>query len=515
MNEIQLFRALANEVKHGIIDHNSFLEYYDLIKDKGRDELMEIITQVKTWLGHDIYADVYIYSFINYVFPGIDTVRGYLVRVMNSDELTWENLYFLSQQISVYMFVNAALDDYELICLNWKLYKKAFMKCKEQLNMDLTRIPLSARNKNVHLVITDQFLTDSHGPTKTALDRCLTLKKNRGEVLLLNTAECLTPIGGLNVFARYKPGFDEKYSDYTSVEWKNVKISFFQCNYIVNIEIMRALLQKIIDLKPQTVTVVGSMSLFAGLVNELIPAVNISTTQSGIVLTMTDYQAVCLRKNDTVNVDNIDKLLEDVGVRKDHIINGKFTFSLKEQMHSYTRKQIGIEEKAFVLVIVGGRLKYEIDDKLLTMLDQCVKEYNDIRVMILGEYNNEKLPQLYGNLNNNLMCMGFCEDVLAYMENCDLYINPIRKGGGTSVVEALFKGVPAVAVDFGDVAGIAGDRFVCNSYDEMKDLIIKYYKDKDFYQEQSEYAKKLAEEWMDSDKEFIRIIDEYLRRQEV
>lgn len=98
------------------------------------------------------------------------------------------------------------------------------------------------------------------------------------------------------------------------------------------------------------------------------------------------------------------------------------------------------------------------------------------------------------------------------IELCDLYVNPTRKGGGTSAVEAMYKGKPAVSVGYGDVAGIIGEEFCCADYDEMVEIIKRYSADKQFYQEQSERAYKLAEEYLDTDGEFKRILSEYQKK---
>jgi hypothetical protein len=51
-------------------------------------------------------------------------------------------------------------------------------------------IPARERNKNVVVVMTNQFLGILHGPTQTALDRCHVLQTTMDkDVFLVNTAE--------------------------------------------------------------------------------------------------------------------------------------------------------------------------------------------------------------------------------------------------------------------------------------------------------------------------------------
>ena len=73
-------------------------------------------------------------------------------------------------------------------------------------------------------------------------------------------------------------------------------------------------------------------------------------------------------------------------------------------------------------------------------------------------------------------------------------------------------GKPPITVNYGDVAGIVGQDFICDSYNEMEKIIEKYITDKEFYDMKSKNAKELSKELLDSENEFVRIINEYLKR---
>ena len=95
---------------------------------------------------------------------------------------------------------------------------------------------------------------------------------------------------------------------------------------------------------------------------------------------------------------------------------------------------------------------------------------------------------------------------MAVDECCDLYINPKRLGGGTSVAEALYKGLPAVTLDYGDVGVGAGSDFLVKDYEEMYKKVILYAQDKEFYEKMSKRARERAVELMNSRSEFLKII---------
>lgn len=200
----------------------------------------------------------------------------------------------------------------------------------------------------------------------------------------------------------------------------------------------------------------------------------------------------------------------------DTIIEGKFTFSLKDRTEFISRKDVGISEDSFVVCMVGARLNKEISDEIWTEIEQLLIEDYNVEVALIGGFDgiNEvvaKYPKLEGKIKN----LGFCTDALSRIDLCDLYINPIRKGGATSAVEAMSLGVPVLTVNYGDVAGTVGQEFYCETVSDYVRIIEKYINDKSFYLCQSKLAKEKADILTDSDTEFLRVIDEYLRRRKL
>lgn len=175
---------------------------------------------------------------------------------------------------------------------------------------------------------------------------------------------------------------------------------------------------------------------------------------------------------------------------------------------------MGIPREAFVLAVVGARLDVEITDDFCEMLESVLGE--DIVVVFWGRYikYSEISKEKYPKLKKYSYYLGFCSDILAHLECCDLYINPIRSGGGTSSVESLYKGVPVVTTEYGDVPTNVGEAFWVEDYKEMKNVIKRYYSDSEFYQKQSEYALQRVKRLLDTDGEFVKIISEMERREQ-
>ena len=101
----------------------------------------------------------------------------------------------------------------------------------------------------------------------------------------------------------------------------------------------------------------------------------------------------------------------------------------------------------------------EVTDDFLKMLRGVLSP--QIGVVFIGKFETyEKVAERYPNIRQYMYQLGFCSDILSKLEICDLYVNPTRKGGGTSAVEAMSKGLPTISVSYGDVAGIIGEEVV-------------------------------------------------------
>lgn len=478
----------------------------DCIGEKGicMEEIRNILLELAD--TEDEKKRIYLYSKLLLQDKRLEWLLELEQLILDSRDLPWDTLYFLFGQIGRMIFMDPALETEESVCLKWRILEKALEKCKQEISQQLEAIPIFERDQNLVVMIIEQFLGYTHGPTKTVLDRSLVVKKELGKkVLIINTAELMSlqgyiPFEGVTC-ASYMP----ELTELEYCEWKGERFSYFQCEQdMPNLPVLEMLLQTMRQLKPGMVICVGGGSLFAGLVNEMIPVLTVGTTQSGLYTTMADYQVV----NNALNAMN-QKIVERMKRKKNHVIEGRFTFSLKAQQEHVTRAQLGLPEDTFLLALVGGRLNEEMSEEFLQMLDEVLEE--QIQAVFIGIEEVKNL-QSYQNLQKYAYCLGFCGDVLSRLEICDLYVNPIRKGGATSSVEALYKKKPILTTGFGDVGGVAEDIFVCKDLTDMKEQILRYSQDAEFYSSQSALAEKQAEKYMGSTGAFVQILEEYQRR---
>lgn len=506
----------------GIIDETGL--YEDYVSQYLIDKTIELNGYVRTCLAEEVdsichsllekmdksktYTTIWIYSFVVSISSNPVFLEDLIKYVIENPALKANTCYFLYYQIKRIVFTTPILDTQEIQYWKWKLLYKTFHLFEKELDNAIGKIPLEERNPNMALVIIEQMLSFNHGPTKTALDRCYTLIKGmKKNTLLINTAEMLSTMGEIPFWLTSTANYDEELLEKEYLEWKGCKIPFFQCdNRMPDKNVLNYLVEVLQELKPSIVVTIGGSSIFAGLVNKMVPALTVGLTTSGIEATLADYQIL-----QSQNKEMDYGLLNRMGKNTNSAIEGKFTFSIKQQEEFITREELGVSQNDFVLVLVGARLDYELSEEFLEMLGNL--QDIPVKIIVMGILSkNAELQKRYPWFEKKVLYLGMCNDVLSRLELCDVYVNPTRKGGGTSCVEAMYKGLPVVSTTYGDVAGIAGEDFCCKDYVEMETLIRRYYVDKEFYRMQSEKALKIAEEYLDTEREFVRCVNLYLER---
>ncbi len=258
---------------------------------------------------------------------------------------------------------------------------------------------------------------------------------------------------------------------------------------------MQMLINIINKIKPYYILSIGNGSILADLCGNIVPCASMAVVFSSVPKTKNNMKILGRKLK-----DNEKKLYID-----DDIIESRFTFELKEQKLCYSKTDKNLPDNKFIIVVIGTRLQFDVTDEFMKMLQEVCKK--GCYVVFAGIMDNyDSLMENYPIISDNSSFIGYCDDILALMEICDLYVNPDRLGGGFSVIEAFYKGKPGVYLNKGDVYIAGGENFAVGSFDEMEEQILKYKSDRAYYNYMSELAKERAK-FMTSSKEAIEDID--------
>lgn len=164
--------------------------YVGRLKELPDSLVREVITILKSNRNEEnTEAYIYLTSIIINITLEAEELVTLEEYIMQNKKLDAGKKHFLFYQIKRLMFCNKSLKTEQTILLRWKLFQQVVQMYKMQIKTELKYIPWQERNHNFVLVITEQFLSMEHGPTKTALDRCRTLIRKEKQVLLVNSAE--------------------------------------------------------------------------------------------------------------------------------------------------------------------------------------------------------------------------------------------------------------------------------------------------------------------------------------
>ena len=449
--------------------------------------LLESVRAMQKGQYRSAWYEVMLCSILMKLNANVEYTNRLLQLMMSSPSFGKENWYFVWHQFKNISLKHLAVCDEETRAMLDTLYAQTYEAYYEQEKESLSGYKIDSLDPNVVIVCTIQFLDGTHAPTRTVMERCKSLRKMGKEVYLVNTTEQYITKGVIPFYAATGGSFMNEYDGLGTVEIGDEQYPMLQLPVGLKLEERMFLFQELIrKVRPGYILSVGTGSMIADLVGNMVPCVSMALAFSTLPHTMNRLQILGrdIREEDSFDEDK-------------HIIPSRFTFELKPKSHHYTREQWGIPENAFVLVVVGIRLDFEIDECFMKMLEQVLTERTC--VVFAGIWNEyDACCEQYPWLKEHSLFVGYCEDVNAFMELCDLYVNPARLGGGFSVIEAFANAKPGVYLPVGDVAVAGGEEFEEADYREMAEQIKRYQTDRVYYARMSERARKRAELMTDS-----------------
>lgn len=499
---LEEYFARFGEIEENLKGIEQNLASCSLEQKRERLEGIAVLTE-----GGSVFCRLHILSFCMKISGDCSFTERLLREVVSADynEVGEYNKLSHFWQIGTAVFQNPNLGSVETEQWSARLYMELFRAFMGIFGLSgRSYIPLEERNKDLVFVFTGQVLGMEHAPTKTLLDRCYVLKRILGkEVYIINTAMQIPKKGQAPFYGLVNAEYAESLADLKELEFRGEYFGYYQCrDDMPDLEQIAELIRLIKRRKPLYLIDIGGSDICADLCGLFVPQITISTVFSKLSTSCGEYQIV-----DKELGEDDRKVLAIMGVQPEKVKRTRFTFSFKEQTHHFTREAIGLPQDKFILLVVGWRLDEEVNHEFMQMLERVVIEQQDIAVAFMGVFDScQKQMGTFPMLQEHVFYLGKQMDALAVVECCNLYVNPRRNGGGSSVSEALYKGLPAVTLPIGDVSVAAGDGFWVNDYEAMEQQILKYCQNQDYYNEMSQKARKRAEQLLDSGTAFGEVM---------
>lgn len=319
----------------------------------------------------------------------------------------------------------------------------------------------------------------------------------------MNTAEMPRQLY-LPFYKAFSGNFLKEYSNIDAFDYLGEAIPFYQCGEeMPNIAEMTKILNVVAEMKPDFIFSVGGNNFTADLCSKIVPVLTQGCVNG---LPTTDGQFYLMWR--TLH-ENEFPLLDSLAIEKERIIESHFTFRIRPQKKQLTRDQFGIPEESFVLSVVGGRLDHEVTTEFTNQLADFLGDNPQVLIAFAGGFSS------YETWKNSHLCfekqtryVGFQDDILAFYDLCDAYLNPPRTGGGTSAVEAMHKGMHVFTYPMGDVSHDAGAYYHITSFNDVEVFIKKWHVNEDFREMEKKMAMERAAELTDTHKAMKKIVSE-------
>ena len=305
------------------------------------------------------------------------------------------------------------------------------------------------------VMVTNQFLSDQHQPSRDLLTQAVRLQRDLGRtVLALNTN--MMPDRYYSPFIPpFAAAVEESLSGDRTIRFGNDTVRLLSSTAPgITAEKLNGFFSAVEEFDPDLVIAFGGSVIVADLLASARPLLCIPTT-TGQTISLAD-------------------IVLDYGGRAAPPGEGRLSRSwrpfrlgmaLRQDDGAATRTEFGVPDDAFLFVVIGNRLDVEVDAAFVALLERVLDAVPRGEVLFAGTVDG--LPGRLASSRHaaRLRCLGHVERIGALLPLCDLFLNPRRTGGGGSAAQALASGLPILAFEGGDVASIAGPGFLVGNGD--------------------------------------------------
>lgn len=464
-------------------------EKYEKADDNTKEEIAELIVNTKGFEKLNFKEKIGLLS-INF---GIDVKKNRYTTTAVLKEIIEDNGE--NAQTYYHIFNNFNLKHCEV---DGKYYfenkKKAMILAddyyKKNVNLEYSYFP----NSNKIMFIIDSLESKSYSGTKLLLDiidNMVRIKENI-EILIYSEENFCgiqdenPMIFDFNYRTQFFSDSEHKIETMVSDKYKNVKVIFSDI-YNKKEERINDIIEKAKHFSPEVILTTTIASNSINILFEIFPIIHLSL---GGVNSINKFDLYLFP-----HLEFIKKLIELNGVKYNQEImipfdyTGEFNESCKEE----NREKFDFDENDFILITVGVRIGSDISAGLAKVISQFIKEKKNVKWMLVGDTIIPEIDK-YSEINNNILKIKYLSNLAEIYKMSNLYINPIRNGGGFSIAEAIINGLCVLSPNVSP-AGVlhCGKENCVDNLDEFKRELYKLYEDKNYMKEKLSREKLVQE----------------------
>ena len=310
------------------------------------------------------------------------------------------------------------------------------------------------------LIITQQFLTLNHAPTRDTLNYIKELQSIGRDVELLVTNEAMPE----KVWF-YRPNIRPDLIGPFNIEIEGRNVLGLGLKHAQTLENIESVVSFYKKRNPKIIISVGAYSIYAECLGRRTKLITIPLSVEFFYSKYSDvliwFSGNNIRLKEIKTEYNIDEIKVVTS------INYQYTepqFGIK-----VTKDELGLEPNRKTGIIVGNRLDLDLNGEALNFLERLMN-LHQINLVIVGKVEEDLKNYLSSRYTESIKFIRFHDNLVDLFAVADFFVNPKRLGGGTSAAHALSVGVLVFTLNFGDVSKIAIPECIFDSYEEMLGL---------------------------------------------
>lgn len=437
---------------------------------------------------------------------GDKKIVRYVIRLLSCSRYPLLERINDASQLRMFMFTDGSWNEYDSYRDRKRMYENMLQEIQAAVDFRWSAIPMELRKKRVLLVLS-QLINIYHAPTRYVIQICRCLVRMGYEV------ECfICHFFGVEGYWDWKKSFYSQnimyktgpfMREFAEVQVKGYNFELRGADYIETLRLAEGMVW---EKRPEYVLEIGSETILAGLCREFTTVVTMGMTGA---LPVTNAQIIA----SLVEASQEERALWDRLLAKEQVVIPVRFAVYEMRKHTaaaaYQKKDFGIPQHAFVIVIAGNRLDLEVKKEFEQMLFQLLDMKQEFMIAVIGECPVFRKRMLEGSRADRFCFLGHQKDFKGAIGIGDVFVNPPRQGGGTGGLFALMESVPVITQGGCDVSAMTGNKFVCERMEDMPALILRYFTDRDFMDVQKENCRREAAAKLNVDNRevFCRIHD--------
>ncbi len=232
------------------------------------------------------YAYSFLHSLKMQITRSSDDLIKYLIGLDKYTKLSPINGYFIWNQLQYFADNNMITNDDESRRLQNNLYTNCYNAFAEASNDFTVPILEKKRNPNRVMIVTTQFLTESHYPTDMAKGLVLALNSLGYELFIFNTIERYTPKGYVPMYAAVGGNVIKNFEGIDKIDCYGTEIPYYQPSAVSSyLDIVNKAINKAYEFNPLYILVLGNGSIIGDLLDRMIPTATLDITKTTLPTT--------------------------------------------------------------------------------------------------------------------------------------------------------------------------------------------------------------------------------------